>query len=1216
MLSGSLAACGARLEDPATSPAHAPAPPRAASPELVPRRTRVCLLRVLTEDGELQALDLALARVRTIARGLDDVVGIVDDGGGVLALSHAHGAAEGSLERIDDDGTRRPHGRVRVVDPRGLARHPDDGSLWTWSAGAVRIDPQTFVATRTESDPRALAWSRGDPRALAWSRGDPRALAWSRGDLFVGDAPFLVPDDGRSVVARGRTLEVWNDAGSARLTAWPLPSGASASVATLRALAWPEGCGAPSAGGSASLIDRIEAPSRVCAGEPFDVRVHTRDAEGTDGPVDVSIFGTTRTARGEATITTSFVGPEGPRRILAIAAVSRFVDAAEADVEVEHCPDRDWPALRVRPLRDRPRGVALTLSAAPPGARYRWSFGDGTTATTERPAVDHVYPLVARYRDVESRAFDVEVEIVERDRIRTVRKTISVVDPYAFARRRGWLLPEARVEVLTGAAASVRISNPEDEPLVFDRREVGLRPCDPAVEPEPPSLEAARATIPPGESVLSLDVPRVAGACGATVRLVGRGARSGRRAVLATHLRTGEIETTPVVAPELLATLRAVTQGGLVADRDLVTGDDLERLARERRIASLAAVSLHGTRSPTVMHVRSGEPRSVRVGDPCTPGEPPDRPGLTCQATEDWAEAPAEISNATKGDAILEPGCGMFGRLLDSVGKRWTHMGIMTRSFTELTHSTMSEDRLRHDLDLYGALGPREETLRYGFPGTITQRIDAAFYTGDDYQDRVTGKRYNVKAFDSWESRCEWGSPVVPMIARPPPGTPRTVYERLSRAADRARSEIDGHYRVYAFTDASIVDKPAYDRPADGSPFATTTRATVCSSFVWSAMRGAGFVLDPDRTPGMRPSGLLVDDATPDGLFLYTAAMRRVAAQALDTHLRNELAYPVIEAGIANRIINCFASDDCDRYAVFSSKWKSTNEGRAVAPDDVLDWEIYQGYVEPTFVRPTTYRRVHRWAASEGTGTIVGRVVDASGPVARANVRLRGGSGLTPVEVTGDDGRFRIEAVPSGRYEIDASRHVGERYESGRALVAVVAAAETEVTITIVPPKGPRTLHFRGSATVVDEENVGEDEIGIFTIEGTCTVDPGISTRRATEVQLLSPGEATCVGNEVSVKLDVICDLGPNDADVDVKFDAYIYEGDTFLGLGCGCDPKNRQKNHVKGTVRVPAGSTVPVRFEHLRCEGDDAAAPACFRIGHEYGEDWAHFRLEVSNPP
>ena len=89
----------------------------------------------------------------------------------------------------------------------------------------------------------------------------------------------------------------------------------------------------------------------------------------------------------------------------------------------------------------------------------------------------------------------------------------------------------------------------------------------------------------------------------------------------------------------------------------------------------------------------------MRSRQPARPHSGATRRGLVCQATPETREVvtPARFLNALKGDVILSPGGnGSIGGLLLQVTppQHYSHSGIMTRNYDQVTHSTASEDRL------------------------------------------------------------------------------------------------------------------------------------------------------------------------------------------------------------------------------------------------------------------------------------------------------------------------------------------------------------------------------------------------------------------------------------------------------------------------------------------------------------------------------------------
>lgn len=177
---------------------------------------------------------------------------------------------------------------------------------------------------------------------------------------------------------------------------------------------------------------------------------------------------------------------------------------------------------------------------------------------------------------------------------------------------------------------------------------------------------------------------------------------------------------------------------------------------------------------------------------------------------------------------------------------------------------------------------------------------------------------------------------VFPLIVRPCRQLQTTpVTEALQRVADQAVG-MDSHYRFFSYTQGYIgaypdwygpttvvpVPDPAAAFPGSPDPFFPTdpnappatrtapfTHATVCSSFVWTAVQlanasnlGPKIILDaatvgsrPVPTPGCDTDGVVPDwyggnrNTVQDGLYRYTNAERQLAAQALYDKLKDKV---------------------------------------------------------------------------------------------------------------------------------------------------------------------------------------------------------------------------------------------------------------------------------------------------------------------------------------
>jgi hypothetical protein len=341
-------------------------------------------------------------------------------------------------------------------------------------------------------------------------------------------------------------------------------------------------------------------------------------------------------------------------------------------------------------------------------------------------------------------------------------------------------------------------------------------------------------------------------------------------------------------------------------------------------------------------------------------------PRVTAQLTDDppiesEKVRPWQIANAAAGDLIMSPGgpSGLIGGLLSKLdpGQYYSHMAIMVTDQIELRQATASEGRIErfYDGSILGIQdaptnGIKEEGLRHQWPGTLSQSIEKAYLSWRDrpleldgdgnpkkddhdieipaagfgYKDEVSGSSFIIDAVSF--------SP-VPMTVRGIDQllwplvvtsctelTTTTVLNTRRRVADVAR-DLRGHYRLFGYTNGAIAMDPAVDGPSSfeaeqrdpacsgsiGSVPVDRTRAMVCSTFPWAAVRRANelaananpplprIILDgrpqhPHRADASSercaesaffkrlPDVDRMDAQTPDGLYFYGEGERKTAA--------------------------------------------------------------------------------------------------------------------------------------------------------------------------------------------------------------------------------------------------------------------------------------------------------------------------------------------------
>lgn len=291
---------------------------------------------------------------------------------------------------------------------------------------------------------------------------------------------------------------------------------------------------------------------------------------------------------------------------------------------------------------------------------------------------------------------------------------------------------------------------------------------------------------------------------------------------------------------------------------------------------------------------------------------------------------PYRIKSARKGDLFLSPGgpSGMIGALLSALTppQDYSHMGIIVEddgfNGTVVRHCTTAEEWLNSKIFQTGEVfagtplekgiplhGFRSDAVKFLWPGTITQSIEAAFKSsraelyrsevleldanGDPIREtdengerqpmlrdryatvdapsgpgdnRATGKRFLIHAlsFDPKFVDETKNAPahvadaliVQPCILKE---TPR-VRDALQRVADAALM-LRGHYRFYSYTDGRIGGKddgpPTLETQSapyckDGvftSDPVVSTRGMVCSTFVWEAVQLANRQAAAQRKP-------------------------------------------------------------------------------------------------------------------------------------------------------------------------------------------------------------------------------------------------------------------------------------------------------------------------------------------------------------------------------
>jgi len=1233
----------------------------------------ICALYTIAQQPDHRSQLLAIDLVNRTSYPLGDAwlaeaqaLAVHPDKGVLYAVTDRWGPFPGKLYSID-----RVTGERTAIGPHGfksitaLSFRQSDASLWGWSDldGLVQLDTTTGAGALTLAANKkfsGMAWSSDsltlytmqDRRLWAYQEGDD-GFTFHAGNLPRGAAAIEVRPDGLLVgIARKDLPENSGNKEAHPLDqAWvfiydPLTQEviSESAVPTQRhypgfaGLAWPRGCGNPSPGGPADIIQSITLDkSQICPGEDLLVTVDVAHPENPQGVVDVAINGKYGNPQ-----YLQFTGQPGPRLIVVTAATpEKFNDSQSTTVELLDCgPGHEYLELYVRPNPFHRFTVDFVVANGADfesqNPIYYWQFGDGTSAQTNLPYISHEFEDSLVYDQIHT-VFQASLSM-ERSGYPTLSasQTVTLWSMYALNRMKGMLhLPVETDGVLEQYglfwAGSYALKNPEGEPVSIDSIQMTYQVCDPDGSPFAKPAQAVALTVPAGgELNLNLFLPssEITGAfCGVQITLSGQ-SQGGLPAYAIAYfsLRRNPLMTHLVTDGDMQALLDQVVALGLVADPLHISEEELYTLARQGLIVypvQSSAVQQSPTFAQTQvpqtdacdLTICEPDPNNPNkcIDEPCMPGDAPPRPGLSCQTTGEWCTAPPYLANARKGDVLLISQCGLISGLLRQVSppQFYSHAGIMTRDYYEVRHSTAADDRFEeHTVGFEGTDGFANYILKYAWPGVITQDIGHAF-NGETFIDPF-GDSYEIYGFHADPVLCEGDADLTwPLVVKPPPGTPQYVRAQLQVAADTALAST-GHYRFYAYSDASIGLDPAYNAPSD-SGWAAGTPGTVCSQFVWSSLVKSGLTLEGSI---LEESDMLVgaqsDAQTADGLYLYQDWERLDAGIWLWNKIHDK-AYGIagwfgdllFEAAnnVANQFVNCFAIDGCSTAYNDSTEWTDTVDSNAVSPDNILFWDtpdtggVY-GHNEYLVYRGGEYIGKTTWQPSAGNGTIEGRVYNQGSLVENASVSIAG------LELFSDSNGYFVDTmIPAGSYDIVATKMIGGYFMSVTEPVVITAGQTTYIDLHLEPPpQYVRRVTVTGSMFLLDDEDVVSDETGTLAIYEARTLD--IFDRDA------SISISYCVGDEVRTELRLNLHLSEAD-DMTVIVNWVSEHGKTmhawlFEGTDCATDDLEawgrwHKPGDPNSPPSVPPDTTLPFELMHL--ENAEFNSP-----------DYADINITISN--
>jgi hypothetical protein len=941
-----------------------------------------------------------------------------------------------------------------------------------------------------------------------------------------------------------------------------------------------------------SMLAAVDVePRRVCVGDSVEVSVDVSPSPNAQTPPIVAINGVPGTFR-----TLQLTGMPSMRQIRVTASHGGHTEARSVEVEVIDCGALVYPVLHANLSREHQTTVHFSVQnhAELGASRYEWDFGDGVQSVTSVPAVTHRYEYELFNFMADHTAFEANVAIQTPAGRVVGRKTITLRTLYALKRAKGLIEPPVDyIARVRGPIAFFTVRNVDPETIILEQQEIRFQYCDPSHDSYLYASPTTHVMIPPAASYTGwLAVPTTpSDVCNVEVHMMGYSASGiAVHVPLYLEVRTNPYLTRRVTDQDVLAMLRDVAHHNLLGDDHVITQNELLQLDREDRINYVRPDTEASGSVPTPW----GDVVPLDGALECDPEDsraPPPVEGFTCQATDEFQQRLAHIPNAQKGDIALSVNCGLVGSLLRAVDppQVFSHTGIFTGNYAEIRNSTAAQERyLAHRAGpLVEARGIQEDYLRYGEPGPITQSVDDAYF-GQSWVDE-DGAHYALHTFSSDAIQCNGDEGLTfPHIVT---ARDRTNRPTLHRIADTAKA-IEGHYRFFAYTRTALGLAPE-DRtvPIDFDDFDPADRGTQCTGFIWLAAKHAGVDLERDDTPG-----------TEDGLYFYTPEERLEAGEAIYNSIFNQV---LREEGVrafvvgapwrfANQMVDCFARDDCGIHRASEHDWRSDpGDGFAVSPDDIMNhWDDPYGHFESLVFRAGGYRRLFRWAAAVGSGSIAGQVQRREGtPVAGARVYLRG-SGME--HTTDSDGRFFFAVAPGGSQEIVAEATIDGQFLQRPERIIVHAGETSNVTLVLPDPREDlRAVRVTITGRLMDDnrdDNI-EPVSGNFVIHllrprwDSFHEEWVLQWQRTTWV-------SRCVGGEVRAELRL--DFAQrNDDSVDVSGIAELFEG-----TWCGTDDKDDERFITFWTVARDDRSCRDIRLEN----------------GERHSADFAELHICVEN--
>ncbi len=977
----------------------------------------------------------------------------------------------------------------------------------------------------------------------------------------------------------------------------------------------------PTEPGSLIRSVRVSKP-QVKPGESVQVQVVPMKIRGEN--VRISVNG-----RAGDTHWLSFEGKPGKRRISIVAqSSSGAMEYQCQEVEVLEAVASEWfPKIGLKPLLNSEYEIEFRVSNATElngMLTYEWDFGEGNKVYTLKPSVIHSYKSSMEAAQAMP-VFQVEVKVLQNNVAQyTGYRTVSLVNLHAFQKLKGLVYLPATYEsalVLESNALSGKcvIHNPDKEQtIVLTDRLIEYIHAPGTTEGRRFSAVqklTKRIEILPGQSA-EVDCSQPfnktfpTSAQGFAVHFRGHTLKGSEQVRTAAYFeweaRIKRTERVPANHP-VRDRLNLIRNGKTGAGKNRITLSELENTQSTElpsnpgsgTVAGSGTVPSVFTKFPLIQRPNtpifsllnlSYQPRE---GDLCEPEMTNYPSDLVCQLTDewDWMYVPGRILNARKGDTILSSaGAGLIGSTLASVqpSQYYSHSGIMIEDYYRLRHSTAAEDWLAEEHALRGFTqagsdGFVPDKLRHIWPGTINQTIDETVAGSEfTYTEQQAGRstfmrNYTIKGFNPKIRLANDGTYVLPLVVKPDPffeAENPWVRENIVKIADEV-AKINGHYRFFCYTDASISkgDNPAFNAPDRGADWwGSKTLPTVCSSVIWAAakrLKDVRISLESTRAnvseSDLEPTDRGVEagpaPGVPDGLYFYSEEERKVAAAVIYDFVYNQVYETAGAVGefftdapddTASQMTNTFAFDWVDGGSKNSKKWKNPGTGKAVSPEDILSWDFpskqadgsYKGiygyheryvYIEGVY----EYRQVSRLVKIPPVKIPVkGRVTNSGQAVNAASVVVAGQTLFTDRQ-----GRFSVE-LPEGRYVLNAHKVISDMPYSGTRQLTVSQGMTEEIHIPLSLPERllRRKLKIETTLKIKDVENIGKDKKKTFTKEFEAELSP---TNPTVEFPIWITKFDGEIRVEVRISARLKMPMEVQHPGIEVKMDMKFFEGTT-----------------------------------------------------------------------